>query len=351
MSRQQRVPSFSIVSSPAPHYGMLAWLAALLVARWLIPTEGAAEGLTLWLVHLVLLTAVARTVWVWRFEEQPFRFDALDGAITLLIVAQVVSALMVVFGVGNSRAAINLAWEWVGSGVLIWMLRQELTSLRVIRQLCLGLLLAGGVLAGFGLWQHYVGYGETSREYDRLVSDHDRLAERLHGDGVSPVSVSAGDVRKLESLRAEMARQQIPIEKSARQSLELRLKASSEPLGLFALANSFAGLLIVMGLIAVGLMGGGRTSRIALALLTAIIAFCLLLTKSRTAMVGLFAGIGWWLLRLVAARRGESEDSDRKGVWLRIGTWVIAGACVVGFAVGIAALSGGLDRAVLSEAP
>ncbi len=351
MSRQQRVPSPSIVSPPAPHHGMLAWLVALLVARWLIPTEGAVEGLTLWLVQLVLLTAVAKTVWAWRFEERPLRFDAMDGAIALLIVAQVVSALMVVFGVGNSRAAINVAWEWVGSGVLIWMLRQELTSLRGVRQLCLGLSLAAGVLAGFGLWQHYVGYRETSREYDRLVTDHDRLAERLRGDGVSPVSVSAADVRKLESLRAEMARQQIPIEKRARQSLEFRLKASSEPLGLFALTNSFAGLLIVMWLVAVGLMGGGRSSRIALASLAAMIAFCILLTKSRTAMVGLFAGIGWWLMRLVAARRGKSEGSDRKRVWLRIGTWAIVGACVVGFAVGIAALSGGLDRAVLSEAP
>ena len=117
---------------------MLAWLAALLVARWLMPTEGADEGLTLWVVQLVLLTAAGRAAWDWRLGERRVRVDAMDGAIGLLILAHVVSALAVVCGVGNARAAINLAWEWIGSGVLIWMLRQELTSMRVVRQLCLG---------------------------------------------------------------------------------------------------------------------------------------------------------------------------------------------------------------------
>ncbi len=359
MSRKQRVVGQPSVTPSPPHLVtvsppqglLLAWLAALFAARWLMPTEGAAEGLTLWLAQLVLFTAVARAAWGWRCGEQQLRFDVVDAAIGLLILAQVISALTVVFGVGNARAAINVAWEWIGSGALIWMLRQELTSLRIVRQLCLGLSLAAGVLAGFGMWQHYVGYDELSREYDRLISEHDRLAERLRGDGVSPVSVSAADVRKLESLRAEMSRQQIPIEQEARQSLELRVKASSEPFGMFALANSFAGLLIVMGLVLVGLIGGGRSSRWVLVLLATMIAFCLLLTKSRTAYAGLLAGIGWWTFRRIAARWGGSAGSARKNGWLRIGVWLLVGLCVVGFAIGIAVSSGGLDLAVLSEAP
>lgn len=359
MSRKPRVVGQPSVTPSPPHLVtvtppqglLLAWLVALFAARWLMPTEGAAEGLTLWLVQLVLFTAVARAAWEWRCGEQRLWFDVVDAAIGLLILAQVISAMTVVFGVGNARAAINVAWEWIGSGVLIWMLRQELTSQRIVRQLCLGLSLMVGVLAGFGLWQHYVGYDELSREYDRLISEHDRLAGRLRGDGVSPVNASAADVRKLESLRAEMARQQIPIEPQARQSFELRVKASSEPLGMFALANSFAGLLIVMGLVLVGLITGSRSSRWVLVLLATMIAFCLLLTKSRTAYAGLLAGIGWWTFRRIAARWGGSTDSDRKQGWLRIGVWLLAGACGVGFAIVIAVSSGGLDLAVWSEAP
>ncbi len=347
MSRQKQTarPLSVSPSPPLPlplslsRHGMLAWFAALLVARWLIPTEGAVEGLTLWLVQLVLLTAVARAVWAWRFDERPFRFDAMDGAIALLIVAQVVSALAVVLGVGNSRAAINLAWEWVGSGVLIWLLRQELRATRAVLPLCLGLSLTAGVLAGYGLWQHYVWYDEMSREYDRLTIEHDRLSQ------------SPTDARRLQSLRAEMSRQGIPVEPAARQSLEQRLKASREPFGLFALANTFAGLLAVMLLIVAGTIPAGTKpwDWIAAALLALVIGYCLVLTKSRTAWVGLLAGIGWWLFRVVAARwrRGDSPTQQRS-VFVR---WIVGGAVVLGIAVTIAVVSGGLDKAVLSEAP
>lgn len=347
MSRQQQVPSPRAVTPSPPHplapspprSWMLGWLAALLAARWVIPTEGAAEGLTLWLVQLVLLTAVARTVWAWRFEERLFHFDAMDGAVVLLIVAQVVSALVVVLGVGNSRAAINLAWEWVGSGVLIWLLRQELRATRAVLPLCLGLSLTAGVLAGYGLWQHYVWYDEMSRDYDRLTTEHDRLSQ------------SPSDLRRLQSVRAEMSRQGIPIEPAARQSLEQRLKASREPFGLFALANTFAGLLAVMLLIVAGTIPAGTKhwGWIAAALVALVIGYCLVLTKSRTAWVGLFAGIGWWVFRIVAAlwRRGDSPKPQRSALV----RWIAGGAIVLGIAVVIAVASGGLDKAVLSEAP
>lgn len=354
MSRKQQAnlpssPPPLLPSSPPGAGGlMLAWLAALLAARWLIPTEGAVEGMTLWLVQLVLLTAVARMAWVWRFGESPLRFDAMDGAIALLIVAQTVSALAVVFGVGNSRAAINLAWEWVGSGVLIWLLRQELRATRAVLPLCLGLSLTAGVLAGYGLWQHYVWYDEMSREYDRLTTEHDRLSQ------------SSTDARRLQSLRAEMSRQGIPVEPAARQSLEQRLKASREPFGLFALANTFAGLLAVMSLVLLGTLSGFSLRNAALGAplglrlatmgLLFVIAFCLLLTKSRTAWAGLSAGIGWWALRLIAARWQQSSESSTGSRRSR-GVWGILGGVILVGIVGVATLSGGLDRAVFSEAP
>lgn len=349
MSRKQRsVEPVPIASSPPhrvtlspPHGLMLAWLAALLVARWLMPTEGAGAGMTLWLVQLVLLTAVGRTVWSWRFGDERIRFDAIDYAMASLVVAQVVSALVVVCGVGNSRAAINLAWEWIGSGVLIGMLRRELRGSRDIKSLCWGLSLAACVLAGYGLWQHYVVFGEMTRDYERLTTEHDQLAE------------SKSDPRRQQTLRTEMTRQGIPIDPAARQSLEHRLLASREPFGLFALANTFAGLLAVMLLVVAGQMRHSSVNRrwsgnVVVIGLILVIGFCLVLTKSRTAWVGLAAGIGWWVLRVILARR---RVHDAKTSRSSFATWVVVGLVVIGITIGMAAVSGGLDKAVVSEAP
>lgn len=367
--RPSTTQSGNVSPSPAPLVAaspirglMLAWLAALFAARWLMPTEGSAEGLTLWLVQLVLLTLVARMAWAWRFGERSARFDAIDATIALLITAQVVSALMVVLGVGNARAAINIAWEWVGSGVLIWLLRQELRATRAVRPLCLGLSLAAAVLAGYGLWQHFFWYDEMSREYERLTTEHDRLSQ------------SPSDGRRLQSLQAEMARQNIPIDPAARQLLEQRLKASREPFGLFALANTFAGLLAVMLPISLGAISGlsfrfGTQDNRATVTLLALslvyvygilllpfvsaltMAFCLLLTKSRTAWVGLSAGVAWWVLRVIAARLRHEGNASPPTRWSSFRTWLVAGVVLAGIAIGIAAVSGGLDRAVFSEAP
>ena len=357
MSRQQNIARADGVTVSPPHRVtvslprglMFGWLAALLAARWLIPTEGAAEGLTLWLVQLVLLTAVIRAAWGWRLDEGRIRFDKIDVAIACLVVAQAVSAVSVVFGVGNARAAINLAWEWIGSGVLIGLLRHELRAshehtMRDVKSLCWGLSLAAGVLAGFGLWQHYVVFDETTREYERLTAEHDRLAE------------SKSDPRRQATLQVEMTRQGIPIEPAARQMLEQRLKASREPFGLFALANSFAGLLSVMLLVTAGNLRSSSAARkwpgsagsIGLML---VIGFCLVLTKSRTAWVGLAAGIGWWILRAILERRQHSQEAATSPQRSTFAKWVVIGLVVIGMAIGIATVSGGLDRAVLSEAP
>lgn len=326
---------------------MLAWLVALLAARWLIPTEAAGEGLTLWLVQLVLLTAVGRAVWRWRLGEKPIRFDGIDGAMAILVVAQAVSALTVVLGVGNARAAINLAWEWIGSGVLIGMLRRELRgprghAMRDIQSLCLGLSLAAGVLAGYGLWQHYVVFGEMAQDYKRLTAEHDQLVE------------SKSDPRRQQTLQAEMTRQGIPIDPVARQGLEQRLLASRDVFGLFALANTFAGLLAVMLLVVAGqarLSSANRrwSDNVVTIGLILVIGFCLVLTKSRTAWVGLAAGIGWWMLRAILARglRTQVAETPRSS----FAKWIVVGLVVVGLAIGLAAVSGGLDLAVLSEAP
>lgn len=353
--------------------GMLAWLMALVTARWLLPTEGSGEGLTLWLVQLVLFTAIAKGVLAWRFGSRPAKFDAMDGAICLLVLAQAVSTLAVVFGVGDQRAAINVAWEWFGSAVLVWLIRQELRTARVVREICVGLSLTAAVLAGYGIWQTYVGYPQMVREYKQQRDEIESLT--LKARGAQPDRMTDRDMRRLQELQNESARQGIPTDESSLQLWQHRLMDSREPIGLFALANSLAGLLAVMLLVTAGLVSRRLAIRsVWLWVILILIGYCLMLTKSRTALVGTCAGITWWGLRALFIRRsiwkretfaelsgdllpvsasptsGEASAAGRTKNQ-RLAIRVIASSLVIVLLVLVATLSGGLDKFVISEAP
>ena len=141
---------------------------------------------------------------------------------------------------------------------------------------------------------------------------------------------------------------------------------STEPLATFALANSLAGFLAPWFLVALGIAaaarGGAdataalksgpsragmraaesveRPGRVALAAGAAavFIGFCLLLTKSRTALLA--AGLG---ICLVAASRWSIR---------RLFTWKILAAAVVVFGLLAAAIAAGVwDRLVVTETP
>ncbi|MEQ9065769.1 MAG: O-antigen ligase family protein, partial [Gimesia chilikensis] len=140
---------------------------------------------------------------------------------------------------------------------------------------------------------------------------------------------------------------------------------SSEPLGMFALANPFAGLLAVGFLIAVELSvhsllpprteGSPPANRnrlqIAVYLIsTMLISYCLILTKSRSAWGGALAGlVCLGLLKLLQRQRLRQTTQRLSRKQLITGVTLVV--CVlVGFFL-LATLSGGFDRAVLSEAP
>src|SRR5262249_53706738 len=120
---------------------------------------------------------------------------------------------------------------------------------------------------------------------------------------------------------------------------------SSEPIGMFALANTLAGLLAWAAVIWAGLLGAAdrdalwwqRTIAAALGML---LLYCLLLTKSRTAFVGLVAGI---VAGIAGAGLWRSSDRHRLG-------WLVAGGLLAAVGIfGVAATTGGIDRFVLSE--
>src|SRR5580698_8155676 len=72
-----------------------AVVLALVVVRWLVPTESAAEGDTLWIVQLWF---AALLIWVWsrfRTKKWSVRLNAFDAALWLVILGHVVSTATV----------------------------------------------------------------------------------------------------------------------------------------------------------------------------------------------------------------------------------------------------------------
>jgi hypothetical protein len=321
---------------------ILKWsLGVLIAARMLTTTESAVQGDSQWIVQLWLGLGV---VWAWNCrvnEDYRIRFDWIDMTLWLLVAGHVISALSVVITAGgDQRAALNMMWEWVGLGISYFLLRQILRGRSEGRKLLVAIVAASAVLAGLGVWQHYVSIPQTAEIVDKQMMELTRL-ENATALGLSH------DALRIQELRRDL--RSVPQEEPARSLFLKRLRFSREPIGLFALANSFAGLLLPAFFLAAGLVMNVRRTGSARAFFTTAVlvvlplAFCLLLTKSRTAWVGLAAGLFTWsLLRL---RRDESPALKLKFVW---GLSLIL--IVIGF-FAVAGLSGGIDREVISEAP
>jgi len=321
-------------------------LAGLVGARFFLPTESSVEGETLWLVVLTLLYAASQHFLRWRNGEGPRPLDRVDAAIMVLVAAHVVSSGAVVLGGGQKRAAINMAWEWLASLLLWFEFRKRFESghgATLIRTV-LALLV---VLAAYGIWQNQVWYKENAA----LVTEW----ESLQHQESALTREEAGRLREIEQSLGPDFRAATG---GAKLMLIDRIRSSSEPIGCFALANSLSGLLAVglwLGL-ASGLSLIRRTTAndptfvpglfqrwgpqaFTLAMY-GVLAICLMMTKSRTAILGvLISGGLYWFVR-------------RTGKWFRQGTIAAITVLLVGMAImSLALLTGLIDQEVISEAP
>ncbi|MDC0175744.1 O-antigen ligase family protein [Planctomycetaceae bacterium] len=319
-----------------------AWLAiaiSLLVARWLLPAESTVTGSTLWLVGgwlLLALTWALSRLRAWHIA--PLNLDRFDLAVALLVFPQIVSALLlIVASDGNARAAANMGCEWIALLVSFVLLRRWLPH-RIHFQAILRV--AWSVAVGIsilGIWQHHVGYQQSIADFDRLET---QLATAIRNENNS-------EARQLQS---ELVAAGIPLDGPARQLWERRLRDSREPYGFFALANTLGGFLAP--LLLVGLAHcpttwrswrrwpGRPRTRLTLFLAGLIlVAYCLLLTKSRTAWIGFTIG-------------GMVLVGENLWNWLREhpGRTALAAALPV-LSVAIVLATGGIDREVLTEAP
>lgn len=311
----------SLASQPAPvaeRFGAGLAIAAM-TARLLVPTESTIQGETLWIVVLLLVAATIYSIGRWQAGHR-LRFDGFTLAVGLIIVGHLVSGVWILSTEGHKRWAVNVMWEWIGLGATCFVLRRNKSALYVIAAMVV-------VLAGQGVWQYFVDFPALRAEYAAHISDDSSALDQVR-------------------LQNDLTMRGIPESEAGRKLFADRLR-SLEPLGPFALTNTLAGLLAV-GLL-LGLISHLRDTRslgqyLVGAIVLIPIAYCLFLTKSRTAIVAVTVGvILYGVRRLTARRRAESKAS-------RNGPVVVAGLMAIVAATLVAAVaSGGLDEEVISE--
>ena len=322
-------------------------LMGLVGARFFVPTESesVAEGETLWLVVLTLFYAASQHFLRWRNGRGSRRLDRVDAALIALVAAHVVSSGAVVIGSGQKRAAINMAWEWFASLLLWFEFRQRFESghggtlLRSVLALCV-------VLAAYGIWQNQVWFKENAA-----------LAAGWESLDSLRTSLTGEEATRLSELEESLGPDFRSSTGGAKRMLLDRLH-STEPIGCFALANTLAGLLAVglwLGLAngislfrpaAVGTANvvPGLLSRWGPRLIVVsvygVLALCLIMTKSRSALAGvLVAGGVYWFVH-------------RTGKWFRQGALAAVTVVLAGMAIlSLALLTGLIDSQVISEAP
>jgi hypothetical protein len=249
----------------------LGLVAALLVARAYFAGEDAERGTgSGWVLALLLTVGIAIAA-AWLGRAVRVRLSRADLGVAVLVVLIGLSLAQA----ADRRPAITLSWEWVALGLSYAMLRSLPRSDAELHALVGALLATACALSAAGYYQRFVEDPDTIAMYKK---DPER-ALALAGVSDDPAS---------------------------RRRFENRLMQSTEPRATFALANSLAGFLVgpaVIGAAAVlGLAVGGKSrARLGPILLAAfplaMLLSCLVLTKSRSASVGLIAGLAAVVLR------------------------------------------------------
>ena len=318
----------------------LPLFSALLISAsgyWI--AEEAADGRGLYLVVLWGITSVCLCLQRLLQRSEAVRFrGTFDYSLLLLVCGHVLSTWMVFRTGGDRRAALNLTLEWAGLGGIWFLLRHLAAEVRgtiFLREVLTALILG---MACYGIWQHHAGFPADAEWYRGRRAELDAALE-----------APGADARRAAVLvTAEFQRQGVPTEGTGRILWENRVLYSTEPLGPFALTNTLAGLLAVGLILVIGRITGrwqelGRPGWRELSVVifqSTTIAWCLLLTKSRSAWLGAIVG-----LVIVAVVR--SRGAHVKAV-LR---WAMYSTVVAGVIAGVVAFGGGLDKEVILESP
>ncbi|MBX3413663.1 MAG: O-antigen ligase family protein [Pirellulales bacterium] len=295
---------------------LLAGAALLCVARPLIPSihvelqGNDAPFVMLWLILFSLSLAL-----LWRQGEAWLRAEFIDLALLVTVALYAASGLVACWNGAAPRPAINMTWTWIGYGAAFFVVRQLLRTPAEARALAAVMIALAATSCGYALHEYFISQPATVAEYER----DPEAALRDAGMWFPPGS-------------------------RERYLFEQRLH-SIEPTATFALTNSLAGfltpwLLVLAGAIVTLPARLGSRKRIlsTFAATGAALLLVLLLTKSRSAVVGLSAGAA--LLAL--------SPSIRRHLFTRRAAAIVGLLLVV---IVVAVATGGVDIEVLAEAP
>jgi hypothetical protein len=294
----------------------LGLTAALVAARAYWPSEpnlkeGAGSGMY-WIFAVFIAFGLALTSALvgGRFR---FRWSWTDAAVAVLVVLVAVSASHAL----DRRPAINLAWEWVAIG-LVYLLLRNLPRTRAESSALAGIMVATALAVSvYGLYQVTVELPLMRAEYLRNP-----------GPMLQGLNIERGG-RGEELLRN-------------------RLVGSTEVFSTFGLANSLAGFIVGPLVLALAVAFGSFSQRdkaesrwwalLMAAPIVLVLLVCLILTKSRSAWLGLLVAtvvLGWRARGRVPARALAAAGIA--------GVALLAALVVAGLKAGV------LDREVLTQ--
>ena len=298
----------------------LALAVTLLVITLLIPSEGSIpDGASAPLAAGWCLLLVVWAASLFLSAEPIVRIGWTEIA-GVAFVGWYSLAAVLSLGETNGRFALNAHWLVLSYGIAVFLLRQLIHSLALVRSLLAGMIWLATLLAALGLYQYFYSMPRQREEYERTVAAQTAAQPASGETAKSPL----------------------------RELFDNRVR-SVEPIGTFALTNSLAGFLApwLIATLAVCLACGDwsrhRSFLMGMAGCLLLLSACLILTKSRSAFLA--TAIGLVLITLYG--RGNGLWPGWRPDWR-----LPAAAAGIAVLLGLGAVFlGGLDWEVLSEAP
>ena len=270
----------------------LQWtLIVLLVSTAFLTGDGpaVAEGMCSWLIMGLLFIGCGWGIYQWLFPTVRFYRQWPTFLFSLAVLLMLIP-VFTNLGEGNLRASVNSWWLWVALAVGFTLILQLCHSQRIARGLVAVMIAVAVSISCIGIYDSLVKIPALRAEY--FSGSAQEKIEMLQMAGISDTRVGS----------------------PGRYHFESRIQ-SPEPHVTFALTNSLAGFLapwftlMLLTLLKPGRKVSVHHVRLKLLLSIGLIAFCLILTKSRSACCAvvlslLFAGLWLQSYRSVVLRAG-----------------------------------------------